>query len=186
MSVMSRKQDIVPADVQRRARKIAAQASKLADQAGPMTKTATMSARRGAQSAKRGAGTAAEWAKPRVGSARAWMAVRVSRGSVAVQDKVAPQVSSMMATAARRLDPPKRQSRRLPKVLAGMALLAAGAAAATAMAIRNRRTMLTMPPPMPSGTPSGGTAGQPSVLDPTSDSDRPAREAGVNGLSRTR
>ena len=40
MSVMSRKRAIVPADMQRRARKIAMQASKLADQAGPITKRA--------------------------------------------------------------------------------------------------------------------------------------------------
>jgi hypothetical protein len=177
---MSRKQAIVPADVQRRARRIAAQASKLADQARPMTKTATMSA-------KRGAGTAAEWAKPRIGSTRAWMGVRVSRGGVAVQDTIAPKVGDIMAAAARKLDPPKRRSRRLPMMLAASALLAAGAAAAAAMAMRNKRTMRTMPPaPMPSSTPSPGTAGQPTVLDPAGEPDRPSREGDVNGLSRTR
>jgi hypothetical protein len=180
VSVMSRNQVIVPADMQRRARRIATQASKLAGQARPMTKAA-------GTNAKRGAGTAADWARPHVIRARAWMAIRASRGSVVVQDKVAPRVSAMMATAAKKLDPPKRQSRRLPKVLAGTALLVAGAAAATAMAIRNRTVMRTLPPPMPSRTPSapsGGTAGQPTVLDPSAD--RSGREADVNGLSRTR
>ena len=72
-------------------------------------------------------------------------------------------------------------------VLAGTALLAAGAAAAAAMAMRNKRTMRTMPPaPMPSRTPSPGTAGQPTVLDPAGEPDRPSRESDVNGLSRTR
>ncbi len=179
MSVMSRKQDIVPADMQRRARRIATQASKLADQARPMTITAT-------ESAKRGAGTAAEWARPRVGQARAWMAVRTSRGSVVVQETVAPKVSAIMATAARKLDPPKPKSRRLPKVLAGMALLAAGAAAAAAMAIRNKRMMSTLPPPpMPSRTPSG-TAGQPTVLDPDAEPTASRRESDVDGVSGTR
>ncbi len=180
MSVMSRKQAVVPADMQRRARRIAAQASKLADQAGPMTKAASTNA-------KRGAGTAADWARPHADRARAWMAVRTARGSVAVQKKVAPRVSVMMAIAAKKLDPPKRQSRRLPKVLAGAALLAAGAAAATAMAIRNRSTIRTVPP-MPSrtpGVPSGGAAGEPTVVNPSADSSRSRREADVNGLSRT-
>jgi hypothetical protein len=177
---MSRKQAIVPAEMQRRARRIATQASKLADQAGPMTKAASTGA-------KRGASTAADWARPHVFRARAWMALRAARGSVVVQKKVAPRVVVMMATAAKKLDPPKR-SRALPKVLAGTALLAAGAAAATAMAIRNRSTIRTMPP-MPSRTPSvpsGGTAGQPTVADPSADSGRSGRETDVNGLSRTR
>lgn len=187
MSVMSGKQAIVPADMQRRARRIATQASKLADQARPMTKAASANAKRGAVTAKRGAGSAAVWARPHVARARSWMAVRAARGSVAVQDTVAPKVSAMMASAARKLDPPKRRSRRLPKVLAGTALLAAGAAAATAMAIRNRRAIRTLPPaPMPSRTPSGGTAGQPTGLNPSTDSDRSRREADVNGLSRAR
>lgn len=180
MSVMSRKQAIVPADMQRRARRIAEQASKLADQARPMTMTATMNA-------KRGAGAAAEWAKPRVGSARAWMGVRVSRGGVAVEDTIAPKVADIMAAAARKLDPPKRRSRRLAMVIAGTTLLAAGAAAAAAMAMRNKRAMRTMaPPPMASRTPSPGTEGQPTVPDPAAEPGRPARESDVNGLSRTR
>lgn len=170
MSVMSSKQTIVPADMQRRARRIAAQASKLADQARPMTTTATIQA-------KRGAANAAEWAKPGVDVARAWMAIRVYRGSAAVQKKVAPRVSYMMAEAAKKLDPPKRRSRLLPTILAGAALMAAGAAAAAAVAMRNKRTARTVPPPpMPSTAPSG-TGGQTSPAP---------READVNGMSRTR
>jgi hypothetical protein len=179
VSVMSNKQAIVPADMQRRARRIATQASKLADQAGPVTKAASTGA-------KRRASSAADWARPHVFRARAWMALRAANGSVVVQKKVAPRVVVMMATAAKKLDPPRR-SRALPKVLAGTALLAAGAAAATAMAIRNRSTIRTMPPPpMRSRTTSGGTAGQPTVVDPSADSGRSGRETDVNGLSRTR
>jgi hypothetical protein len=184
VSVMSEKQAIVPADMQRRAKKIAVQASKLADEARPITEKAASNARRGVQSAKRGAGTAAEWARPRVHRSRAWLAVRATRGSVAVQETVAPRVADLMATAAKKLDPPKKRPRRLPKVLAGVALLAAGAAAAGAMAIRNKRTLMgTMPPPM-SPAP-GSTAGQATVMDPASGTDRPSSEADVNGLSRT-
>src|SRR5215467_4792226 len=139
VSVMFRNKAIVPADMQRRARKIAAQATKLADQARPMTTTATIRA-------KEGAASAAEWAKPRVDDARAWMAIRAYEGSAAVQKKVAPKVSSMMVDAAKKLEPPKRRSRLVPTILAGASLVAAGAAAAGAMAARNRRTMTeTMP-----------------------------------------
>ena len=103
-----------------------------------------------------------------------------------MQETVAPKVSAIMATAARKLDPPKPKSRRLPKVLAGIALLAAGAAAAAAMAIRNKRMMSTLPPtPMPSRTPSG-TAGQPTVLDAGAEPAASQRESEVDGVSRTR
>jgi hypothetical protein len=160
-------------DMQWRARKIAMQASRLADQARPITNSA-------AKTAKRGAGNAATWARPRVGRARAWMAVRAARGSVSVQETVAPRLSTMLAATARRLDPPKQRSRRWPKVMAGTALLAAGAAAAAAMAMRTRQQDL---PPLRS-MPSRGTAEQSStVLNPSAEA---GRESEVNGLSRTR
>ena len=183
MSVMSRKHATMPAaDMQWRARKIAAQASKLADRAAPVTKRATKTARQRA-------GTAATWAKPHVGRARAWMAVRAARGSISMQETVAPRVSTMLAVAARNLDPPRRQSRRWPKALAGMALLTAGAVAAATMAIRkNARIVRSMPtPPMPSETSSKTAAEpQPGALNPKAGAGRTRREAEVNGLSRTR
>ncbi len=162
MSVTSKNQAVTSAaEVQRRAKKIAGHASKLADQAGPLTKSAAMTARHGA-------GSAAEWATPHVARARTWMAVQASRGSVSVQETVAPKVSQ-------KLDPPAQRARRLPKVLAGTAMLAAGAAAAGAMAIRNRQPQL--PPPLPPrpANPDESAA----VLNPSSDSDNP-----VNGTSR--
>lgn len=159
------------ADMQWRARKIAMQASKLANQAGPMTR-------------KYGVG-AADWAKPRVGRARAWMAVRAARGSIAMQDNVAPRISSVLAATARRLDPPRSQSRRWPKVLVGTALLAAGAAAATAMALRKRSR--PAPPPMARRQPPMGAADQRStVLNPSAENEREPAMAEPNGTSRTR
>ena len=147
-------------------------ASKLADQARPMTKKATI--------------TAAGWTKPRVGRVRAWMAVRAARGSVSVQETVAPRVSSVLAGVARRLDPPRTQSRRWPKVLAGTALLAAGAAAATAMAMRSKARK--KPPPMSRRPPSNVSNVAPDqrskVLNPSAEADRAM--ADTNGMSRTR
>jgi hypothetical protein len=179
---MSRKHAIMPAADMQRARKIAAQASKLADRAAPMTKRATKTARRRA-------GNAATWARPHVGRARAWMAVRAARGSISMQETVAPRVSAMLAVAARKLEPPRPQSRRWPKALAGMALLAAGGAVAIVMTMRkNARMMRSMPPPpMPSETPSRTTTEpQSGVLNSRSEPERRKTEAEVNGLSRTR
>lgn len=178
MSVTTRKQSAMPsADMQWRARKIAIQASKLAEQARPATRKAAMTARQSA-------GDAANWAKPRVGRVRSWMAVRAARGSVSVQESIAPKVSSVLATAARKLDPPKPRSRRWPRVLAGTALLAAGAAAATAMAMRSRQR--SMPPPMPPRSPARGAEQPSSVLNPSAEAERARTESEVNGLSRTR
>jgi hypothetical protein len=165
------------ADMQWRARKIALQASRLADQARPMTNKATMTARQGA-------GITTGWARPRVGRVRAWMAVRAARGSISVQEHVAPRVSSVLATAARKLDPPVPQTKRWPKVLAGTALLAAGAAAAAAMAMRSRSN--AMPGNGSKGPQSRGASDQSvRTVNPNADKQRTMSEPGVNGLSRS-
>jgi hypothetical protein len=169
------------ADVQRRATKIAMQASKLADQARPITKNAAMSA-------KRRAGSAATWAGPKVISIRTWMAVRAARGSVSVQDSLAPKVADMLAATARRIEPPRPRSRRMPKILAAAALLAAGAAAAAAVAMRNREALMPPPPAPPKPTPSTrGTSEQPSTkLNQSAEAERAASKSEVNGLSHSR
>jgi hypothetical protein len=155
--------------MQWRARKIALQAARLADQARPVTRKATITARRGA-------GMTASWARPRVGRVRAWMAVRAARGSISVQEHVAPRVSSALAAAARRLDPPAPAARRWPKVLAGTALLAAGAAAATALALRGKSKAM----------PGNGSKAKPAtVAGPDANKQRATSEPSVNGLSRT-
>jgi len=142
-----------------------------------MTKKATMTARRGA-------GVTATWAKPRVGRVRAWMAVRAARGSISVQEHVAPRVSSVLAAAARRLDPPAPQARRWPKVLAGTALLAAGAAAATALALRTKSK--AMPANGAKRQQAKGASEQRSrMVNPSADKQPAMSEPGVNGLSRT-
>jgi len=93
----------------------------------------------------------------------------------------------MLEATARRLEPPKPRSRRMPKILAGAALLAAGCAAAAAMAMRNREAL--MPPPVPPRpTPaSSGTGEQPStMMNQGAEAERSTSKSDVNGLSRTR
>jgi hypothetical protein len=177
VSVMTRKQSAAAsARMQRQARKIAIQASKLADQAGPVTMKAAMTARQRA-------GDAAEWARPTADLARAWMALQATRGSASVQETVAPRVSLILESAARRLDPPKPKARRLPKVLAGLALLAAGAAAAAAIAMRSGQ--VPIPPPMPPRPPSKSPGQTDQVLNPSAEAGQPMTESEVNGLSRS-
>jgi antitoxin (DNA-binding transcriptional repressor) of toxin-antitoxin stability system len=163
--------------MQRRARKLGVQATKLAEQAKPMTKQAAVTARRTA-------GDAATWARPKVDGARSWLAIRAARGSVAVQDQVAPRVSAMLDATARRLDPPRPKSRRWPKLLAGAAVLAAGvaAAAAAAIAVRGRPNARITPLPRPS---SDNGREQSSAAHSRAEAEGPRAESPVHGLSRT-
>jgi hypothetical protein len=166
------------ADVQRVARKISIQASKLADEAAPVT-------RQFATTARESAGSAAEWASPHVNRARGWMAIQAARGSASMQETVAPKVAEMLDGAARKLEPPKPRSRRWPKILTGVLLLASGAAAAAAMAMRSRER--PFPIPMPSRPPASATGDQSStVLNPSAEQEMTPTESEVNGLSRTR
>jgi hypothetical protein len=87
-------------------------ATKAAAQAAPLAATATLAARQG------------------VHSMRAWAAPRLEQSGQALEKKVAPRMSAMLSSAARKIDPPRRTRRRWPFFVAGaMALGAAGAAA---------------------------------------------------------
>jgi hypothetical protein len=68
--------------------------------------------------------------------ARAWAAPQVDRTAKAVQDKLAPQVSPMLSSAAQRIEPAKPQRRRWRK-LVGISILTAAACALAAL-VRNR------------------------------------------------
>jgi hypothetical protein len=171
-------------DLQWQARKLAIRASKLADRAGPMTTMAAKTARtRGDQ--------AATWARPRVGRMRAWMAVRAERGSVSVQETWAPRMSATLKATARKLDPPKARARRWPKLLAGTALLAAGAGMAAAARSRSRQSGLIMPP-RPAQQPGTGASvkvqGQSHGQGQSEgqSSGKQQADADVTGLTRSR
>ena len=99
-----------------------------------------------------------------------------------MQESVAPRVSSILAAVARRLDPPRPQARRWPKVLAGTALLAAGAAAATAMAMRTRKR--PSPTPLSRQPPRGAPDQRSKVLNPNTEAERAMADS--NGVPRSR
>jgi len=67
---------------------------------------------------------------------RAWAAPQVERSSKVLQDTVAPKVSALLSSAARKLDPTQPRQRRWRKPASVATLTAAGGAAAAF--IRNR------------------------------------------------
>jgi len=148
----------------RRARQAAAQVRPAAAQVKPHAKSTGAAARR------------------RVRRTRAWAAPRVERTGQILQDSVAPKVSALLSSAARRLEPPKPRHPHWRK-LAGISLItAAASAAAAAVLVRNRRK--------PDVTTSAAEANADDVAPAAEISDRQemastSADAGVNGQVRT-
>lgn len=91
-----------------------------------------------------------------------WAAPRVERTGNALQERVAPKVSAMLAATARRMDPaPPIRRRRWPKIVAGILVLAAGSAAAAVVRGRRGPRLISQPDTRgqhmtaPSGPPGG-------------------------------
>jgi hypothetical protein len=133
-----------------RARDAAAQAVPKAKNAVPLAKNAGLTARHSAEDA-------VAWAAPMVNDARAWAAPHVEQAGLAVRDKIAPAISDAIVEAAHRLDAPTAPRRRLwPRVLAGIAMLAAAGSAVAAAVLRRRPTGMEFGP-------EGGPGGQGTV-----------------------
>lgn len=113
---------------------------------------------------------------------RVWAAPRVEWTGVAVQERLAPRVSSMMIDTARRLEPPQpRSRRRWPAVVAGIVML--GGAAAAAGLLRSQRNAAMMnnsdpAMPTPDPMPPAGSAKDGQDMPDTAQAD-------VNGQVRT-
>lgn len=92
-----------------------------------------------------------------VQQARTWAAPRVEQAGVAVQERIAPRVSSAMIATARRMEPVSaRRRRRWPVILAVTVTVTAGAVAA--ILLRGQRTNRFSAGP--GGAAVAGTAGQ--------------------------
>jgi hypothetical protein len=113
---------------------------------------------------------------------RVWAAPRVEWTGVAVQERLAPRVSSMMVATARRMEPPQARSRRRwPAVIAGIVMLL-GAAVAGGL-LRSQRNSAMMqnseqPTSPPDPTPPAGSAKDGQDMPDTAQAD-------VNGQVRT-
>jgi hypothetical protein len=102
------------------ARQAAAQLKPAAERAKPLAKSTGDAARRG------------------ILRGRAWAAPQVERSGQVLQDTVAPKVSAMLSSAAKRLDPAQPRYRRWQKPLGLATLTAAGGAVAAFLRSRRR------------------------------------------------
>jgi hypothetical protein len=170
-------------------------ARKAATQVTPLAKNASTTAAQSMQDARtwaaprvgQGVQNAREWAAPRVEKgvhhARGWAAPRIEHLGRALQETVAPKVSGALEQTARRIEPsgPAGKRRMWPRLLTGLAVVAAAGGAIGAM-LRRRSAKLT----------EDVIAEDEAVLqavpeaDETQDSERPLAdvEAGSNGRVR--
>src|SRR5260221_522203 len=149
-----------------RARDAAAQVVPMAKSAVPMAKSA----------AKQSAEDAVAWAAPLVKDARAWAAPHVEQAGLAVRDKIAPVISDALVEAAHRLDDTAPRRRRWPRVVAGIAGLAAARSAIAAAGLpRPAPAMDSRPPGPPRGLRQATDANSPERPTPHRDNGLPPR-----------
>lgn len=111
--------------------------------------------------------------------ARTWAAPRVEQAGVAVQERIAPAVSTAMITTARRMQPVQAKRRRWPVIVAGVVTVSAAAVAA--ILLRGQRAnrlsdepATDSPPPAPPASDQANSSEQSETA-----------QADVNGQVRT-
>jgi hypothetical protein len=125
------------------ARQAAAQLKPAAERARPLAKNTGEAARRG------------------ILRTRAWAAPQVERSGQVLQDTVAPKMSAMLSSAAKRIDPAQPRFRRWQRPLGLATLTAAGGAVAAFFRIRRKQAEPAMTAEdqikaSPNGQPSSG------------------------------
>ncbi|GEM_PF-6725131 len=130
------------------------------EQARQMAAAISPKARQAGESVRQGAHGAMEWSRPRVIAVREWAAPQLQHAGELVRDELAPRASGLLFSAAHKVEVP-RKTRRWPKLVAGMATLAAAASVA-ALALRRRPgTLLHLAPKPASDAGNGEAEGQP-------------------------
>ncbi len=79
-----------------------------------------------------------EAARRQILKTRAWVAAHVKRSGQVLQDTVAPKLSAMLASAAKRIDPAQARHRQWKKPVGLATLTAAGGAVAAFLRGRNK------------------------------------------------
>jgi hypothetical protein len=144
----------------------------LAQQAVPLARSAGTTVRQGTEMAM-------ARATPMVDTARSWAAPQLENYAHAISDSIAPRISDALISAARKIDVPKRKSRRRRGMVAGAIALTAAAGAATVAVVRLRRQSNGMAEGDDLASARGTEAGADAGTDPESGPD-----ADMNGHSR--
>jgi hypothetical protein len=116
-----------------------------------------------------------------VEQARTWAAPRVEQAGVAVQERIAPAVSSAMIATAHRIQPVTVQRRRRwPVIVAGIVTVGAGCVAAILLRGQRANQLRAEPAPDEAAPPV------PSANEPAGGKEQPdATQVDVNGQVRT-
>jgi hypothetical protein len=137
------------------ARQAAAQLKPAAERARPLARNAGEAAKRG------------------IKRTRAWAAPQVERSGQVLQKSIAPKVSGMLSSAAKRIDPAQRRSRRWKKPLGLATLTAAGGAVAAFFRVRKQSEQTTTTAEQVKASPNGqGTAGMGADTEASSQAER--------------
>jgi hypothetical protein len=114
-------------NVRAQAAKAGRQASEQARQASKQAQQAAKQARQAAKQVGPLTSSAKVTASERVHRMRAWAAPRLESSGHTLEERVAPKMSAMLSSAAKRVDPDPGKRRRWPFLVAGLVALAAAA-----------------------------------------------------------
>jgi len=118
--------------------------------------------------------------------ARTWVAPRVEQAGVAVQERIAPAVSSAMITTAHRVQPVQARSRRRwPAILAGVVTVSAAAVAAILLRGQRANRFSTEPADDAAPPPAPPASDQAGSDQAGSNEQSETAQADVNGQVRT-
>jgi hypothetical protein len=107
--------------------------------------SAVTRARQAAASLKPVARNTSAAAKQGARTTRAWAAPQLERTGHLVEDRIAPKISSVLSSAAQRIEPGKPRHRRWPQVAGASMVTAVASALAGAVLSRRRRQNGTAP-----------------------------------------
>jgi hypothetical protein len=140
VSVLTRKHPVSDASGLRAhavyaARQVGPLAQQAANQARPLARTAGNSIRQGTDGA-------VAWAAPKVDAARHWAAPQLEQSARAINESLAPMISSALISAAHKIDvKPKKSKARRQAILVGATLLTAAGGAAAVLATRRMHSV---------------------------------------------
>lgn len=124
-----------------RAARAGSQVGTLAGKAMPFAQQAMPLAQNAGSTMRQGAGAAMSRSAPVVNNARSWAAPQLEQSAHAITETIAPMISGALLNAAHAIEVPQQPKPKGNRALmAGAMVLTAAAGAATAAAVRMRRS----------------------------------------------